>query len=98
MGGTNRAASPIDLMTVALASCSLMYLLNKLEQNKIEIGTLKIKIKTSINDDRSFTFVRILYVESVLNEPAKKKLLEYAEYTPVTHALKGQNKIITSIK
>ncbi|WP_435262990.1 OsmC family protein [Tenacibaculum sp. nBUS_03] len=98
LGGTNKAPNPIDLMNSALASCTVMYLLNKAEYENINVGEIKIKITVSRKEDRTFEFERTLSFKNELSEIELLKLLHYAEKTPVTKALKGNNNIITILK
>ena len=98
VGGTNRAPSPFDLMNISLASCTLMYLLNKASVEKIDVGTIKIKIKVAKNEGGNFKFKRVLYFENELSINHKEKLLNYANNSPVTRALRGCNEITTIIK
>ena len=98
VGGTNKAPSPFDLMNASLASCTLMYLLNKASVEKIDVGTIKIKVIVAKNEGGNFKFKRVLYFENELSINHKEKLLNYANNSPVTRALKGCNEITTIIK
>ena len=98
IGGTNRAPNPLDLMNSSLAACTLMYLLNKASVEKMDVGTIKIKIKVAKNEGGNFKFKRVLYFENELSINHKEKLLNYANNSPVTRALKGCNEITTIIK
>ena len=65
---------------------------------KIDVETIKIKGIVAKNEGGNFKFKRVLYFENELSINHKEKLLNYANNSPVTRALKGCNEITTIIK
>lgn len=98
VGGTNRAPSPFDLLNASLASCTIMYLLNKASLESINVGTIKIRVSVTKNEGGNFRFQRVLYIENELSIKHKETLLKYADDTPVTTVLWRNNEITTTIK
>lgn len=98
IGGTNLAPSPVDLLNAALSSCTAMFLRNITSKESIDVGKISIKIKITRNEDKSFHFDRKISFEKKINDSQKELLLRLSDKTPITRALKSNNKISTDIE
>ena len=70
----------------------------KADIEKIDTGEIKISIKITKNEDRSFHFERMLYFQNKLTDAEKESLLNHSNNMPVTRALKNKSTIVTNIK
>lgn len=96
-GGQNTAPSPFDLLNSALASCTAIYLRTIINKYNIITGTLVIKIKISLQEDKTLLFDRTITIEKEISEEQKAFLLEKSNFSPTTIALKKGNTINTKI-
>lgn len=96
-GGQNLAPTPFDLLNSALASCTSIYLRVISNKNNINTGTIVIKIKISLQEDKNLLFDRTITIEKEITKEQKEFLLEQSNFSPTTIILKKGNTINTTL-
>ena len=96
-GGQNLAPTPFDLLNSALVSCTSIYLRVISNKNNINTGTIMIKIKISLQEDKSLLFDRTITIEKEITKEEREFLLEQSNFSPTTIILKKCNTINTTL-
>jgi putative redox protein len=107
-GGSDTGPSPYDLLSAALASCTVMtlnmYARRKrlqLEQVRVDVQHGKIHAKDCMDCETSSgkidRFTRSLHLQGELSEEQRRRLLEIADRCPVHRTLHAEVEIRTTL-
>jgi putative redox protein len=96
LGGKDAGPAPYDLLTSALAACTVITLRMYAERKQWPVTAVHADVLYVRQGDRQH-IDRVLTIEGKVDDDQKKRMAEIAERTPVTLTLKGGLEIKTTI-
>jgi len=96
LGGQDTGPAPYDLLTSALAACTVITLRMYAERKQWPVTAVHADVHYVREGDRQH-IDRVLTIEGEVDEEQKKRMAEIAERTPVTLTLKGGLEICTTL-
>ena len=97
LGGKDAGPAPYDLLTSALAACTVITLRMYAERKQWPVTAVHADIHFKRGDDTVESIDRVLHIEGAVDAGQKKRMAEIAERTPVTLTLKGGLEIKTRL-
>jgi putative redox protein len=96
LGGKDVGPGPYELLTSALAACTVITLRMYAERKQWPVTAVHADV-TFVREDKQQHIDRVLTIEGDLDAEQKKRMAEIAERTPVTLTLKHGLEIRTSV-
>lgn len=96
LGGTDSGPAPYDLLTSALAACTVITLRMYAERKQWPVSSVHADVHFS-RDGEKQRIDRVLTIEGNVDDEQRKRMAEIAERTPVTLTLKGGLEIRTKL-
>jgi putative redox protein len=88
LGGQGAAPAPFDYYLAALAACTAITLRMYAQKKGWELGEFRAELELTREDDGKVRIHRVLHSDQPLSDEQWQRLLEIAEKTPVTRALR----------
>lgn len=88
LGGQGAAPAPFDYYLAALASCTAITLRMYAQKKGWNLGEFRAELELTRDDDGTVQIHRTLHSDQPLNDEQWQRLLEIAEKTPVTRAMR----------
>jgi putative redox protein len=95
-GGGDTAPTPMEALAAALAGCTAITLRMYAERKGWELGTVKVDVRAYV-DGPGYRFERSVKISAPLGDDEKGRLLEIADKTPVTKAVKAGSPVVTKL-
>ncbi len=96
LGGKDAGPAPYDLLTSALAACTVITLRMYAERKQWPVTAVHADVNYVREGDKQ-RIDRVLTIEGKVDDEQKKRMADIAERTPVTLTLKGGLEIRTSL-
>ena len=96
LGGKDAGPAPYDLLTSALAACTVITLRMYAERKQWPATAVHADVHFAREGDKQ-RIDRVLIIEGAVNDEQKKRMADIAERTPVTLTLKGGLPIKTTL-
>jgi putative redox protein len=96
LGGKDSGPGPYELLTSALAACTVITLRMYAERKQWPVTTVHADV-TFVRDGDTQRIDRTLTIEGNVDDSQKKRMAEIAERTPVTLTLKNGLPIYTTL-
>ena len=96
LGGKDAGPAPYDLLTSALAACTVITLRIYAEREQWPVTAVHADVHFAREGDKQ-RIDRVLTIEGAVDDEQKKRMADIAERTPVTLTLKGGLKIKTKL-
>ena len=96
LGGKDAGPAPYDLLTSALAACTVITLRMYADRKKWPVTAVHAHIHLVREGDKQ-RIDRVITIEGAVDDEQKKRMADIAERTPVTLTLKGGLEIRTSL-
>ena len=96
LGGKDVGPGPYELLTSALAACTVITLRMYAERKQWPVTAVHADIHFK-RDDKVESIDRVLHIEGAVDAEQKKRMAEIAERTPVTLTLKRSLEIHTTL-
>ena len=99
VGGQDLGFTPTELLNSSLAACSAITIRMYAERKGWDVQHININVKHKINiTSQTITFEKEIEVIGNLDATQKKRLIEIGEKCPVEKMLKGDIKVVSSLK
>ncbi|GGF70802.1 OsmC family protein [Wenyingzhuangia marina] len=99
VGGQDLGFTPTELLNSSLAACSAITIRMYAERKGWDVQHININVKHKINtSSETITFEKEIEVIGNLDAAQKKRLVEIGEKCPVEKMLKGDIKVVSSLK
>ena len=99
VGGQDLGFTPTELLNSSLAACSAITIRMYAERKGWNVQHININVKHKINtSSETITFEKEIEVIGNLDAAQKKRLVEIGEKCPVEKMLKGDIKVVSSLK
>lgn len=95
LGGQGAAPAPFDYYLAALAACTAITLRMYAEKKGWNLGEFRAELALTRDEEGAISIQRVLHSDQPLSEEQWRRLLEIAEKTPVTRALREGAQIVT---
>ena len=96
LGGKDVGPGPYELLTSALAACTVITLRMYAERKQWPVTGVQADVRFVRDGDRQH-IDRVLTIEGAVDDEQKKRMADIAERTPVTLTLKGGLEIRTKL-
>jgi putative redox protein len=96
LGGKDAGPAPYDLLTSALAACTVITLRMYAERKQWPVTAVHVDVRYLREGDKQH-IDRVLTIEGAVDGEQKKRMADIAERTPVTLTLKGGLEIKTRL-
>ena len=96
LGGKDVGPGPYELLTSALAACTVITLRMYAERKQWPVTAVHADV-TFVREGDKQRIDRVLAIEGKVDDEQKKRMADIAERTPVTLTLKGGLEIKTSL-
>jgi putative redox protein len=96
LGGKDAGPAPYDLLTSALAACTVITLRMYAERKQWPVTAVHVDVHYLRQGDEQH-IDRVLTIEGAVDGEQKKRMADIAERTPVTLTLKGGLEIKTRL-
>jgi putative redox protein len=96
-GGSDAAATPLELLAAGLAACTAITLRMYAERKGWELGELKVDCRALVAGE-GWRFERVVRAGAPLDEAQRARLVEIAEKTPVTRIVKAGAPVATELR
>ena len=96
LGGKDAGPAPYDLLTAALAACTVITLRMYADRKQWPVAVVHADIHFKRDDNKVESIDRVLHIEGADDEQ-KKRMADIAERTPVTLTLKRSMEIRTRL-
>ena len=97
LGGRDVGPGPYELLTSALAACTVITLRMYAERKQWPVTAVRADIQFKRSEDKVESIDRVLHIEGSVDAEQKKRMAEIAERTPVTLTLKRSLEIRTTL-
>ena len=97
LGGMDAGPAPYDLLTSALAACTVITLRMYAERKQWPVTAVHVDVHYVREGDKQH-IDRVLTIEGAVDDEQKKRMADIAERTPVTLTLKGGLEIRTQAR
>ena len=108
-GGTDSGPSPYDLLSAALASCTVMTLSMYARRKRLPLESVRVDVQhgkihaqdcmeCESDDGKIDRFVRTIYLSGDLGQEERRRLLEIADRCPVHRSLHGEVSILSKLQ
>ena len=97
LGGKDAGPAPYDLLTSALAACTVITLRMYAERKQWPVTAVHADVHYVREGDKQH-IDRVLTIEGTVDDEQKKRMADIAERTPVTLTLKGGLEIKTAAR
>jgi putative redox protein len=87
LGGTDTAPSPLELLSVSLATCISLYVHRYCEAQGLDDAELAVEVKPFWREDRISRFDVLLHVPDAVAADHRAAIEEVARKCPVHHTL-----------
>jgi putative redox protein len=88
LGGQGAAPAPFDYYLAALAACTEIKLRMYAERKGWNLGEFRAELNLARDDEGKISIQRVLHSDQLLSDEQWQRLLEIAEKTPVTRAMR----------
>jgi putative redox protein len=95
LGGQGVAPAPFDYYLAALAACTAITLRMYAEKKGWNLGEFRAEFALTRDEEGKIGIQRVLHSDQSLSEEQWRRLLEIAEKTPVTRAMREGARIVT---
>ena len=96
LGGQDAGPAPYDLLTSALAACTVITLRMYADRKDWPVASVRVDVRFARDDKKLESIDRVLHIEGADDEQ-KKRMADIAERTPVTLTLKRSLEIRTRL-
>lgn len=96
LGGKDAGPAPYDLLTSALAACTVITLRMYADRKQWPVAAVHAHIHFVREGDKQ-RIDRVITIEGAVDDEQKKRMADIAERTPVTLTLKGGLEIRTRL-
>jgi putative redox protein len=98
LGGGDVGPAPLDLLVSALAACTANTLRMYAARKGWELASINVDIRYNVDDDKRTTIDRVITVPADLSPEHRERLVDIAERTPVTLAIRTATPITTTFR
>jgi putative redox protein len=98
LGGGDVGPAPLDLLVSALAACTANTLRMYAARKGWELASMDVDIRYNVDDDKRATIDRVITIPADLSTEHRERLVDIAERTPVTLALRTATPIATTFR
>ncbi len=95
-GGADTGPAPGQFLQLSLAACTAITLRMYANRKNIPLDGVRVEVNTERHPERTL-FIRHVYLEGVVSEEQKQKLLDIANACPVHRTLTNPIEIETAI-
>lgn len=96
-GGTDTAATPLELVASGLAACTAITLRMYAARKGWELGAVRVDCR-AFAEGGGYRFERVIRLGAPLGDDQKARLGEIAEKTPVTRVVKAGAPVATTVR
>lgn len=96
-GGTDTAATPLELLATGLAACTAITLRMYADRKGWALGAVRVDCR-AFAEGGGYRFERVIRLGAPLDEAQKARLGEIAEKTPVTRIVKAGAPVATTVR
>ncbi|MEN7344251.1 MAG: bifunctional alpha/beta hydrolase/OsmC family protein [Pseudomonadota bacterium] len=99
VGGADQGPTPVQLLSISLASCTSMTLQMYARHKDIPAERVRVGIEQSserIDGETHTTFVRTITIDGDIDDSVRERMMEIADRCPVHRALHGTVTVVNS--